>query len=45
MRYMELTGRLSNSDVPRALEALERTLGTRGAVDACFAPLISLRLG
>ena len=34
---LELTGRLSNSDVPRALEALERTLGTRGAVDACLA--------
>jgi hypothetical protein len=34
---LELTGRLSNSDVPRALESLERTLETRAAVDACLA--------
>lgn len=34
---LELTGRLSNSDVPRALEALERTLDTSAAVDACLA--------
>lgn len=34
---LELTGRLSNSDVPRALEALERTLETKGTVDACLA--------
>lgn len=34
---LELTGRLSNSDVPRALERLEKKMGTRGAVDACLA--------
>lgn len=34
---LELTGRLSNSDVPRALEALERTFGNRASVDACLA--------
>jgi Helicase conserved C-terminal domain len=34
---LELTGRLSNSDVPRALESLEKALGSKGAVDACLA--------
>lgn len=34
---LELTGRLSNSDVPRALESLERTLEENTPVDACLA--------
>jgi hypothetical protein len=34
---IELTGRLENSEVPRALEALERKLGQKGVIDACLA--------
>jgi hypothetical protein len=36
---LELTGRLENSEVPRALEALERKFGSskRDTVDACLA--------
>jgi hypothetical protein len=34
---LELTGRLSNSDVPRALQALERKMGEFGVIDACLA--------
>jgi hypothetical protein len=34
---LELTGRLENSEVPRALEALERKFPEKKAVDACLA--------
>jgi hypothetical protein len=34
---LELTGRLENSEVPRALEALERKHPDKKAVDACLA--------
>jgi hypothetical protein len=39
-RILELTGRLSNSDIPKALQALERDFSPaarRDAVDACLA--------
>ena len=34
---LELTGRLNNSDIPRALERLEQPNGKREVVDACLA--------
>jgi hypothetical protein len=34
---LELTGRLNNSDVPRALERLERKRDEKGVIDACLA--------
>lgn len=34
---LELTGRLENSEVPRALEALERRFPDKKVVDACLA--------
>jgi hypothetical protein len=39
-RILELTGRLSNSDIPKALQALERDFlppDQRDAIDACLA--------
>ena len=36
-RVLELTGRLSNSEIPLALESLEKSTKTRGTIDACLA--------